>query len=161
MAIEIEHKYLVINNSYKKLFFSRIHLVQGYLCREPERTVRVRICDNHGFLTIKGKNDGDIRHEFEYEIPFEDAEKLLSMCIPPIIDKYRYLIKNNRHIWEVDEYNGALAPLKLAEIELTDPSEKYVLPDFIGKNVTGIKKYYNSNLSTFNALNLNPSDFNF
>lgn len=99
-----------------------------------------------GFLTVKGKNNGDSRLEFEYEIPLEEAEEMLMLCQPPTLEKYRYLIDFRDHLWEVDEYLGRLAPLVVAEVELKDSSECYDLPDFVGENVTGNERYYNSNL---------------
>ncbi len=146
MSLEIEHKYLVKNDSYKNHSSHSFRISQGYLSREPERTVRVRIKDNKGFLTIKGKNIGATRAEFEYEIRLEDAEKLLSMCVPPILEKIRYIVPFEGHIWEVDEFLGNKAGLVTAEIELKSTDEEYILPNFVGENVTGNPKYYNSNL---------------
>lgn len=146
MAIEIEYKYLVKNDNYKDLATSRTHILQGYLNREPERTVRVRVKGDKGFLTVKGKNSGASRLEFEYEIPKSDAEEMLSLCHEPILDKTRYLVPFEGHIWEVDEFHGMREGLVTAEIELRSESEHYALPDFIGENVTGDPKYYNSNL---------------
>lgn len=146
MSLEIEHKFLVKDNSYKSLASHSVHIFQGYLCKEPERTVRVRIKDDKGFLTIKGKNAGAVRAEFEYEIRLDDAEKLLGMCLPPILEKIRHIVPFEGHIWEVDEFLGNKAGLVTAEIELKSADEEYVLPNFVGENVTGNPKYYNSNL---------------
>lgn len=146
MAQEIEHKYLVKNQDYKKFAKKVIFIKQGYLSRDPERTVRVRLWDNDGYITIKGKNQGDRRAEYEYKIPYQDAENLLELCVPPVIEKRRYIVDFQGHRWEVDEFLGALAPLVLAEIELSSSDEKYDLPDFIGENVTNDPRYYNSNL---------------
>lgn len=146
MAIEIEYKYLVKNDNYKDLATSRTHILQGYLNREPERTVRVRVKGEKGFLTVKGKNSGASRLEFEYEIPKADAEEMLTLCMPPILDKTRYIVPFDGHVWEVDEFHGAREGLVTAEIELPSESEHYNLPGFIGKNVTGDPQYYNSNL---------------
>lgn len=146
MAIEIEHKYLVKNDNYKEISTASFHIMQGYLSREPERTVRVRIKDDKGFLTIKGKNKGASRAEFEYEIPLEDALSMLDMCLPPILEKVRYIVPFDGHIWEVDEFFGDRSGLVTAEIELKSDYEDYRHPDFIGENVTGDSRYYNSNL---------------
>ncbi len=146
MAFEIEHKYLVKNDSFKVQASSYSHIVQGYLCRQPERTVRVRIKDNKGYLTVKGKNSGSVREEFEYEVPYDDAERMLKMCLPPILDKTRYIVPFEGHIWEVDEFGGERQGLITAEIELSSKDEEYRIPGFIGEDVTGNPAYYNSNL---------------
>lgn len=146
MAVEIEYKYLVKNDNYMAMATSKVRIRQGYLNREPERTVRVRTKGERGFLTVKGKNSGASRLEFEYEIPKADAEEMLTLCMPPILDKTRYLVPFEGHVWEVDEFHGIREGLVTAEIELHSESEPYSLPDFIGENVTGDSKYYNSNL---------------
>lgn len=146
MAFEIEHKYIVINDTYKKLSTSHHFIKQGYLSRNPERTVRIRILDEQGFITVKGITRGAKRHEFEYPIPSKDADEMLSMCVPPIIEKIRYKIPYKGHVWEVDEFKGALNHVVLAEIELNSTDEKYALPPFVGQNITGDADYYNSNL---------------
>lgn len=146
MAVEIEYKYLVKNDNYKSMSTSQTHIIQGYLNREPERTVRVRVRDDRGYLTVKGKNSGASRLEFEYEIPLSDASEMLSLCLPPILDKTRYIVPFAGKIWEVDEFHGHQKGLVTAEIELSDISETFTLPDFIGENVTSDPKYFNSNL---------------
>lgn len=146
MALEIEHKYLVKNDSFRALSIASFSIYQGYLCRDPERTVRVRIKGDKGFLTVKGKNSGAIRAEFEYEISLEDARKMLSLCLPPIIEKKRYIVPFESHTWEVDEFFGDLKGLVTAEIELSSSYETYMIPCFVGENVTGNPRYYNSNL---------------
>lgn len=146
MALEIEHKFLVRNASYRLLATASHSISQGYLCRQPERTVRVRLKDGRGFLTVKGRNDGASRAEFEYEISREDAEKMLDMCEPPVLTKTRYIVPFEGHIWEVDEFSGIREGLVTAEIELKSEDEAYSVPDFIGENVTGNPVYYNSNL---------------
>ncbi|MDE7402284.1 MAG: CYTH domain-containing protein [Muribaculaceae bacterium] len=144
MALEIERKYLVKDDSYKALAEKKYRIRQGYLQRIPERTVRVRTKDNRGFLTVKGKNEGIVREEFEYEIPYTDAVSMLALCEGTIIDKTRYIIAYNGLTWEVDEFHGSLSPLTVAEVEL--PADDYVaeIPEFIGQEVTGDPKYYNS-----------------
>lgn len=146
MALEIEHKFLVRNESYRQLATASHSISQGYLCRQPERTVRVRLKDDRGFLTVKGRNEGASRVEFEYEISREDAEKMLGMCEPPLLSKTRYIVPFEGHIWEVDEFSGNRAGLVTAEIELRSEDEAYSVPDFIGEDVTGNPLYYNSNL---------------
>ena len=146
MALEIEHKYLVKNDSFKRLATSHSLILQGYLCREPERTVRVRIKGDKGFLTVKGRNNGASRAEFEYEICRDDAAAMLEMCIPPILEKTRYIVPFSGHIWEVDEFHGVRTGLVTAEIELASEDEKYEKPEFLGQDVTGDPAYYNSNL---------------
>lgn len=146
MATEIEHKFLVKNDSYKEMSISSWKIRQGYLCRDAERTVRVRIKDDRGFLTVKGVTQGASRSEFEYEVDLHDAELMLDMCLPPILEKTRYLVPYEGHVWEVDVFEGHRAGLVTAEIELKTESEKYTLPGFVGKDVTGVLEYYNSNL---------------
>lgn len=144
MGLEIEHKYLVRNDDYKKLALSVKHIIQGYLNRDIERTVRIRIVDTQGFLTVKGKNGGDTRLEFEYEIPYTDAQRLLSICEDGVVEKNRYIVCFEGYRWEIDEFMGRLYPLVVAEIELTQSRKDYPLPSFIGDEVTGNPRYYNS-----------------
>lgn len=146
MAFEIEHKYLVDNDSYLKLQTEVYHITQGYLSRNPERTVRIRTVDSKGFITIKGITNGDKRHEFEYEIPFVDANEMLKLCVPPVIEKYRHIVPYEGKVWEVDEFKGDLNSVVIAEIELKSSDELYALPPFVGKNITGDVRYYNSQL---------------
>lgn len=147
MSIEIEHKYIVVDDSYKKSAVKCLHICQGYLSKYKERTVRIRIADDSAFITIKGKNKGDTRAEFEYEIPMNDAESMLkSLCIQPVLEKYRHIVEYNGNKWEIDEFKGALDGLVLAEIEIPFSEYKYDIPPFIGKNVTNDVRYYNSNL---------------
>lgn len=146
MAIEIEHKYLVRDDSYKAMAYEHTEIRQGYLNRLPERTVRVRTINDKGFLTIKGKNNGDVRHEYEYEIPFHDAKEMLYLCEPGIIDKTRYKIKFDNLIWEVDEYHGSREGLTVAEVEIPSSGYTYIKPSFVGEDVTGNPAYYNSQL---------------
>lgn len=146
MALEIEHKYLVIGDGYKRLAFKRLEIKQGYLSRLPERTVRVRISDNKGYLAVKGKNDGDVRLEFEYEVPYDDAVRMLGLCEDGVIEKTRHLVEHGGLTWEVDEYHGSRSGLVVAEVEIPESGYDYSKPDFIGENVTGDSRYYNSNL---------------
>lgn len=146
MGVEIEKKYLTKNDSYRELAYKSSRIAQGYLNRDPERTVRVRIKDDKGFLTVKGKNRGIERLEFEYEIPLADADAMLSLCSGKILEKVRYYVKHDGFVWEVDEFKGELAPLVVAEIELPSCETSFSLPSFIDKEVTGDPRYYNSQL---------------
>ena len=148
MALEIERKFLVLDDSYKHEAFSSYHIMQGYICSGHGRTVRVRIRDAQGFITIKGPSiDGGLsRYEFEQEIPLADAEQLMKLCEPGIIDKTRWLVKVDEHTFEVDEFHGDNDGLVIAEVELHDAEESYKKPHFIGKEVTGDRRYYNSQL---------------
>lgn len=148
MAKEIEHKYLVTNDSYKPLATESRRIVQGYISREVNGTVRVRITGNEARLTIKGRTIGDTRSEYEYEIPVADAEEMLrTLCQQPIISKTRHIVPFEGNIWEVDEFHGGHEGLTLAEIELPASTHTYTLPPFVGRNVTHDPRYYNSNLS--------------
>lgn len=146
MATEIEHKFLVKNHAYRQMAHTSFHIMQGYLSKLPERTVRVRVKGEKGYLTVKGKNDGASRAEYEYEIPVEDARNMLSMCPPPILEKTRYEVRFNGHLWEVDEFAGIRSGLVTAEIELSYEDEPYDKPGFVGEDVTGNPAYFNSNL---------------
>ena len=148
MAQEIERKFLVLDDSFKHEAFSKSHIQQGYLCSERGRTVRVRIRDERAYLTIKGpsENGGLSRYEFEYEIPLEDARQMMQFCEPGIIDKTRWLVKSGKHTFEVDEFFGDNEGLVVAEVELSYEDEPYKKPHFIGKEVTGDRRYYNSQL---------------
>jgi adenylate cyclase len=147
--IEIERKFLVLNNDFITLAVAKNRIVQGYLNSNPERTVRVRIKGSKGFLTIKGKgNDsGTTRLEWETEIPLAEAEKLLSICENGVIDKIRYEIPLGKHIYEVDVFAGENNGLIIAEIELDDENENFEKPNWLGQEVTGDNRYYNAYLS--------------
>ena len=146
--LEIERKFLVVDDSYKQLSYGSFHIVQGYICSERGRTVRVRIRDERAYLTIKGpsENGGLSRYEFEREIPLEDGRQMMQLCEPGIIDKTRWLVKSGNHTFEVDEFHGANEGLVVAEVELAYEDEPFKKPDFIGKEVTGDRRYYNSEL---------------
>ena len=159
MALEIERKFLVLDDTYKHEAFSKSHIRQGYICSERGKTVRIRIRQSEelfapyqrkeqAFITIKGPSlDGGLsRYEFEQEIPLDDAERLMSLCEPGVIDKIRWLVKYEGHIFEVDEFLGENSGLVMAEVELTSRTEEAVLPHFIGEEVTGDRRYYNSQL---------------
>lgn len=147
---EIERKFLLTSDAFKKEASRSFRISQGYLTTDIERTVRVRIKGDKAFLTIKGKSNqgGTTRIEVEEEIAFAKAETLLKLCLPGIIDKTRYEVIIGNHTWEVDEFYGDNKGLLLAEIELTNEQESFEKPNWIGKEVTGNKKYYNSYIST-------------
>lgn len=148
MAQEIERKFLV-EGEYKSQAYAHSHIVQGYICSARGRTVRVRIRDEQGFLTIKGAADaaGMSRYEWEKEIPLAEAEELMKLCEPGVIDKTRYLVRSGKHVFEVDEFYGENEGLTLAEVELASENEPFVKPDFIGQEVTGDVRYYNAQLT--------------
>ncbi|MGI6312924.1 MAG: CYTH domain-containing protein [Candidatus Cryptobacteroides sp.] len=147
--IEIEKKFLV-KGDFKKDAFKATRITQGYLSSVPERTVRVRVKGDKGFITIKGIGNasGAARFEWEKEIPVEEVKALLDICEPGVIDKTRYLVKNadGVHTWEVDEFYGENEGLTLAEIELAGEDDKFDKPSWLGEEVTGDARYYNSML---------------
>ncbi len=148
MALEIERKFLVLDTSFKHEAFSSSHIRQGYICSGHGRTVRIRIRDTRAYITIKGPslNGGLSRYEFEQEIPLADAEDLMLLCEPGIIDKTRWLVTSGRHTFEVDEFHGDNDGLVIAEVELGSEDEAFQKPAFIGQEVTGDRRYYNSHL---------------
>lgn len=147
MALEIERKFLVVGE-FKSRAFKQSHLQQGYICSANGRTVRVRIADDKGFLTIKGPTNmsGTTRFEWESEIPVSDAHALMKLCEGGIINKTRFYVKSGSHTFEVDEFYDENEGLLLAEVELRTENEEFVKPDFIGEEVTGDVRYYNSQL---------------
>ncbi len=146
MGVEIERKFLVSSDAWRQLGEATL-LRQGYLCADPERTVRVRIEGEQGVLTIKSKNEGASRGEWEYPIPLADAEELLDrLCERPLVEKYRRRIDHAGFTWEVDEFLGENAGLVVAEIELPAEDTVFDLPGWIGREVTGERRYYNSSL---------------
>ena len=147
MPQEIERKFLV-RGEYKPQAYAHSRIVQGYICSARGRTVRVRIRDGRGYLTIKGTSDtaGMSRYEWEKEIPLNEAKELMTLCEPGVIDKTRYLVRSGKHVFEVDEFYGENEGLTLAEVELSSEDEPFVKPDFIGQEVTGDVRYYNSQL---------------
>ena len=149
MKHEIERKFLVLNNQYKTEAGKWYRITQGYLSTNPERSVRVRIKGNSGYLTVKGAANasGISRFEWEKEISAQDAEELLKICEPGTVDKIRYEVKSGQHIFEVDEFSGLNQGLVVAEIELSHEDEQFLKPVWLGKEVTGESKYYNSMLS--------------
>lgn len=147
--IEIERKFLVKSDTYKDEAYKKFRITQGFLNTHPERTVRVRLKENIGILTVKGETskNGVTRFEWEKDISKSDAEALLQLCEKGIIDKIRYEVKVGTHIFEVDEFFEENKGLVIAEIELKSEDETFTKPKWLGKEVTGQIKYYNSQLS--------------
>lgn len=147
MPQEIERKFLV-TGEYKSKAYGQSRIAQGYICCARGRTVRVRIRDGKGYLTIKGPSEagGLSRYEWEKEIPLGEAEELMRLCEPGVIDKTRYLVRSGKHTFEVDEFYGENEGLVVAEVELAAEDEDFEKPDFIGREVTGDIRYYNAQL---------------
>ncbi|MBE8724761.1 CYTH domain-containing protein [Flavobacterium hungaricum] len=147
--IEIERKFLVKSNDFKEQAFTHNKIAQGYLSSVPERTVRVRIKGERGFITIKGisQQSGMSRFEWENEIPLDEAVELLKLCEKGKIEKTRYEIKAGNHVYEVDEFYGENEGLTMAEIELNSESEAFEKPDWLGEEVTNDERFYNAYLS--------------
>ena len=149
MGVEIERKFLLSGDGWRQLG-EPVLLRQGYLCSDPERTVRVRIEGETGALTIKSKGSGVRRGEWEYPIPLPEAQELLdTLCERPLVEKYRRRIEHAGFTWEVDEFLGENAGLVVAEIELPSEDTVFDRPDWIGREVSGDRRYYNSSLIRF------------
>ena len=148
MAQEIERKFLVTSDAYKEESVKRTRITQGYLSSVPERTVRVRIKGDKGYITIKGggNESGTSRYEWEKEIPVAEAEELLQICEPGVIHKTRYEVNVGRFTFEVDEFYGENQGLVMAEVELLNENDRFDKPEWIGAEVTGDVRYYNSML---------------
>ncbi|MGD8524015.1 MAG: CYTH domain-containing protein [Desulfobacterales bacterium] len=144
MAKEIERKFLVKEGSWRHAKGTQYR--QGYLNSTKERIVRVRTIDDKGYLTIKGITVGASRMEFEYEIPLQDANELLTICEKPLIEKIRYTVENDGVVWEVDEFTGDNQGLIVAEVELQSEDQQFPKPDWVAEEVTGDPRYFNSNL---------------
>ena len=145
---EIERKFLVLNEEFKKAAFKNERIIQGFLSSVPERTVRVRLIANTGFITVKGigNESGTTRFEWEREISKQEAEKLLEICEPGVIDKQRYFVNVENHLFEVDQFDLDNKGLVIAEIELQNEKDEFCKPSWLGEEVTGQTKYYNSAL---------------
>ena len=144
---EIERKFLVVNNDYR-LLDEAVLYKQGYLNSDPDRTVRVRTCGTKAYLTIKGRISGIQRSEYQYELPYEDAEDLLAiLCEKPLIEKSRYRVEYEGFIWEIDEFTGDNTGLTLAEIELDHEHQAFPKPGWVGEEVSHDYRYLNSNLT--------------
>ncbi|MDF1698275.1 MAG: CYTH domain-containing protein [Saprospiraceae bacterium] len=146
MGLEIERKFLLKNENWRKMADQGTDIKQGYLSLQPERTVRVRVTDKQALLTIKGITTGMTRSEYEYEIPFTDAVELLELCEGAIIDKQRYIINYEGETWEIDIFKGRNEGLRVAEIELSNEEQEIKIPTWVGKEVTEDSRYYNVNL---------------
>ncbi|MCB0456830.1 MAG: CYTH domain-containing protein [Flavobacteriaceae bacterium] len=146
---EIERKFLITSEDFKKEATSKAYIVQGFLNSDPERTVRVRLKNDKGFLTVKGKSseDGTTRFEWETEISEKEAKKLLEICEKGVVEKYRYEVPYKGNLFEVDEFLGDNEGLVIAEIELNEVLQNFAKPSWLGKEVTGNAKYYNSQIS--------------
>lgn len=150
MGIEIEKKFLVINDSWKSRVYKTTRMAQGYLndmnamrAGTQKASVRVRIAGEQAFLNMKSRELGHTRQEFDYEIPVADAEALLELCVGGLIDKHRHYVKHEGFVWEVDEFLGDNAGLIVAEIELPDADAVFARPEWCGKEVTDKIRYYN------------------
>jgi adenylate cyclase len=146
MGVEIERKFLVQGDGWKTS--TGVLYRQGYLNRDKNRTVRVRMAGDAAFLTIKGVSVGATRAEFEYPIPMADAEGLLALCAGPLVEKTRHLVRVGDTLWEVDEFAGENAGLVVAEVELTAEDQPFARPDWLGAEVTHDARYFNSNLAS-------------
>jgi CYTH domain-containing protein len=147
--MEIERKFLVKDDSFRDEAFRKKHIRQGFICADRERTVRIRISDDEAFLTIKSASDerGWSRYEFETRISNEDAEELIKLCLPGIIEKVRHYVEYKGHIWEIDTFYGENEGLTVAEIELKSEKDTFELPVWIDREVSGDTRYYNAVLS--------------
>lgn len=145
MPLEIERKFLVTGHAWRS--DDAVLYRQGYLNRDKQRTVRVRIAGDRAFLTIKGVSSGATRVEFEYEIPVSEAAQLLTLCDGPLIEKTRHRVTVGPHVWEVDEFHGDNDGLVVAEIELGSEDEAFARPEWVSVEVTEDARYYNSNLA--------------
>ena len=150
MSKEIERKYLVRGSSYRHQAIQKKDMMQGYLSLDPDATVRIRIVGDKAFITVKSRNIGAVRNEWEYPVPVEEAKEMLrSCCKSRLIEKTRYIVEAPHNLkWEIDEFYGSLDGLVIAEIELPDEDFEVALPDFIGEDVTGNPRYYNSSLAS-------------
>lgn len=148
MGVEVERKFLVSDETWRDGVTSATRIVQGYVAQTDRATVRVRVKGERGFLTIKGVSVGIARSEYEYEVPVPDALAMLEeLAAGPVIDKVRHLVPVGAHVWEVDVFAGANAPLVMAEVELADSGEEFVRPAWAGADVSDDPRYYNVNLA--------------
>ena len=148
MAIEIEHKFLLLNDDWRKLVIKSVIFKQGYLNSLPTSSIRVRVSNNTAWLNIKSATIGNQRNEYEYEIPLNDANEIIELlCCKPVIEKTRHYIIFENHTWEIDEFHGENQGLIVAEIELETIDTKFIRPAWIGDEVTQDLRYYNNNLA--------------
>jgi adenylate cyclase len=149
MALEIERKYLVVNDKWREAIVSESTMKQGYLANVPNASVRVRVSGKEARLTIKGRNKGISRDEYEYSIPLRDAEEILKHHIAgAVIEKVRYRVKCGDHIWDLDLFTGANQGLMMAEVELSSEEEEFQMPEWAGEEVSSDSRYYNASLSS-------------
>ena len=152
MGFEIERKFLVTDNSFLDMATSSEAIEQGYLSRDVDRTVRVRVKGDRAYLTVKSRNEGCVRHEWEYGIPVADARQMLELCTGVIV-KRRHYVPYGGHTFEVDVFGGRHAGLVVAEVEMQTADEAVKLPPFVGREVTGNARYYNSSLASDSSPN--------
>ena len=147
--MEIERKFLVVSDEYRHAAHSQDRIIQGFLSTDPHRTVRVRLYNKKGFITIKGisNKEGTSRMEWEFEIDAQKARELMELSVEPLIEKTRFLVQLGDHQYEVDEFEGSNEGLVIAELELNDENEDFPKPGWLGEEVTGDPKYYNAQLS--------------
>ncbi len=150
MAIEIEHKFLLANNNWREYITHSVKYRQGYLSSQTTSSIRVRISNDNAWINIKSANIGTHRHEYEYEIPLEDANEIINdLCKKPIIEKTRHFVIDDGNTWEIDEFSGDNKGLIVAEIELSEIGKNFSKPNWIGDEVTYDLRYYNNNLATY------------
>jgi adenylate cyclase len=148
MAREIEHKFLLANEDWRKKVEKSVQYKQGYLSSQPTSSIRVRISDHHAWLNIKSATIGTERLEYEYDIPLQDAEEIIAaLCKKPLIEKTRHFIPIDDHLWEIDEFAGDNTGLVVAEIELAEKDQLFHKPQWLGEEVTHDLRYYNNNLA--------------
>ena len=148
MALEIERKYLVVNDKWKPFAVSETLMKQAYLLASPDLSIRVRVAGEQAFLTIKGATEGITRSEFEYPIPVADAEQMLTGLVQgSVIDKVRFRVRCGEHIWDLDQFHGDNQGLVVAEIELASEDEAFERPDWVGQEVSDDPRYYNASLA--------------
>lgn len=148
MAVEIEHKFLLANNDWRKHVSRSVKYRQGYLSSQPTSSIRVRTSGDHAWLNIKTATIGTHRYEYEYEIPLTDATEILNkLCRKPLIEKTRHFVTDDANIWEIDEFEGDNQGLIVAEIELTETGQSFSKPPWLGLEVTEDLRYYNNNLA--------------
>lgn len=148
MAKEIERKFLVKDDSYLDAAYTSIEMEQGYISTDPDATVRIRIAGDEAFLTVKSRNRGAVRHEWEFAVDAAEAREMLEEVSAHVLAKTRYLVREEGGlVWEVDCFHGRLDGLVIAEIELPSEDTPFERPDFIGDEITGDPRYYNSNLA--------------
>ena len=148
MAIEIEHKFLLLNDDWRKLVIKSVIFKQGYLNSLPTSSIRVRISNNSAWLNIKSATIGNQRNEYEYEIPLNDGNEIIELlCSKPVIEKTRHYVITEGHTWEIDEFHGENQGLIVAEIEIETIDTKFIQPAWIGDEVTQDLRYYNNNLA--------------